>query len=337
MTSPHCRLRQVILALGLVLLGTRDLSAYLKFGVSAGNRVVVLKWSRTPVRYFVLDRAVPGVDAAAFQGAVGRGFRTWESVPTASITYQFAGFTSAEPGAQDGISTIGFQSAPEQDRVLAATSFFVDAVSGELIESDIFFNTTFAWSVASSGEADRFDLESIAVHEIGHLSGLGHSMIGETEMLPTGRRRVLAAETVMFPFAYGPANTQMRTLRADDVAGISDLYPDGGFLDDTGTISGRVTKNGRGVFGAHVLAFSPATGQLISNFSLSSRGDFSIAGLSPGPCVIRVEPIDDAPVDSFFDATDNVDVDFRTTYYERLVAVPRGGDSGAIEITVGPR
>jgi hypothetical protein len=161
-------------------------------------------------------------------------------------------------------------------------------------------------------------------------------MIGETEPRANGRS-VTAAEAVMFPIAFGAGNISARTPRADDVAGISDLYPDGGFEDDTGSISGRVTKNGAGVFGAHVVAFNPATGAMVANFSLDSRGRFSIAGLSPGAHVVRVEPLDDADIDSFFDLDAGTDVNFRVTYFDRLVVVPRGGDSGEIEIQVRPK
>jgi hypothetical protein len=231
---------------------------------------------------------------------------------------------------------LGFQAAPELDRVLASTSFFIDGLTGELLESDVFFNSAFAWSVSDAGEPGRFDLQSIAVHEIGHMNGLGHSMIGETERTASGHR-VLAAETVMFPYAYGSGSIISRTLRADDVAGVSDLYPEDGFLQETGSVSGRVTKDGRGVFGAHVVAFNPATGALISNFTLGSDGAFSIAGLTPGPHVIRVEPLDDADIDSFFELDAGVDADFRIVYHDRLVVVPRGGDSGSIEIQVQNR
>jgi hypothetical protein len=339
MTDPGRPRRTAVSMIVLLLLGTapRDASAYLKFGVAVGNRTLTLKWNRTPVRYYVTNSGVPGVSGADLQGAVSRAFATWQAVSTSSISYQFVGFTSALPGDDDGLSTLGFQAAPELDHVLASTSFLIDDLTGELLESDIFFNSAFAWSVAPGGETGRFDLESIALHEIGHLSGLGHSMIGETELRANGGRSLLAAEAVMFPIAFGPGNISARTPRADDVAGLSDLYPDGGFTDKTGSASGRVTKNGSGVFGAHVVAFSPATGRLIATFTLDSQGRFSIAGLSPGPHLIRVEPLDDADVDSFFDLGAGTDADFRVTFYDRLVVVPRSGDSGAIEIKVQPK
>ena len=323
----------LIIVAGLVLGHARPALAYLKFGVSIGGRSVTLRWTQTPVRYFVTNQGGPGVGATELQDAVGRAFATWQAVPTSAITYQFAGATAALPGRDDGVSTLGFQSRPDMDRVLAATSFLVDASTGALLESDIFFNTAFAWSVASAGESNRYDLESIALHEIGHLSGLAHSALGETELREGGGRRVLAAEAVMFPIAFAAGTIAARTLKADDIAGISDLYPDGDFAQ-LGSISGQVTKDGQPIFGAHVVAFGVATGSIVGGFTLNAQGQFSIAGVSPGPHVVRVEPIDDADVDSFFDTSRTVDVDFRVAFFDRVVVVPRGGDSGQVAVTV---
>ena len=319
----------------LLVAQAQPAQAYLKFGVTVGGKNVSVKWAQSPVKYFISNQGVPGVTAADVQAAVGRAFTTWQSVPTASISYQFAGLTAATPGTDDGLSTIGFQSHPELDRVLASTSFMIDGSTGALIESDIFFNTSFTWSVAPSGEAGKYDLESIALHEIGHLSGLGHSALGETQLSADGGRSVLGSEAVMFPIAFAPGSIAGRTLRADDIAGISDLYPDGDFNQADGSISGSVTKDGKGVFGAHVVAFDPVNGTMVGNFTLNAQGQFSMAGLSPGIHVLRVEPLDDADVDSFFDQSVNpVDVDFLVTFAGGLVVVPRGGDSGAVTIAV---
>jgi hypothetical protein len=310
--------------------------AYTHFGSETSDgRRVTLKWQQTP-SYFVTGASVPGVSAADFQSAIGRAFARWQAVPTAKVTYRFGGVTTAQPGEDDGTSTLGFVNHPELDRVLASTSFLVDDTTGALIESDIFFNASVLWSVAPGGETGRFDLESIATHEIGHFIGLGHSALGETTP-QNGGRNVDSAEAVMFPIAYSRGSIAGRTLKADDIAGISDLYPTQDFAAASGSISGRVTDGGKPSFGAHVVAYDLADGTMVAGFTLTDQGDFAIGGLSPGPHLVRVEPLDDADLESFFEDPKQVDLGFRVTFYNRLVIVPRGGDSGTIAVAVTPK
>jgi len=320
---------------GLLLYGA-NAQAYLKLGSVVGGNIVSLKWGAFPVRYFISNHDVPGVSAPQLRDAVGRAFASWEAVPNTGMSSQFAGFTAASPLDDDNLSVIGFANRPDLDRVLGSTSFTLDVVSGQIVESDIFLNSTFAWSVAADGQAGAYDVESIALHEIGHLHGLGHSALGETQLMGTDRL-VLAAEAVMFPVAFSAGSVNSRTLRADDIAGISDLYGDDTFRHSTGSISGHVTKDGAGVFGAHVVAFSPSTGKMVGGFTLKSDGTFVIAGLDPGPQVVRVEPLDDADPDGFFDSSANVDVNFKPAFSTRLVVVPRGGTASNLEVKVVPK
>ncbi|HEY5616794.1 MAG TPA: matrixin family metalloprotease [Vicinamibacterales bacterium] len=330
-------MRSVLLAIVAVGLFSQPASAYLHFRANDDGQSIVLKWQRMPLRWFARDRGVPGVAASDFQAAMSRAFATWQAVPTASISFQFAGFTGAEPFTDDGVSVLGFQDEPGMDRVLGATAFLIDVVTGEIIESDIFFNTAFLWSTAAAGTASRFDLESVAVHEIGHFLGLGHSALGETEVHADGDRRVLASGAVMFPISLGPGVTRDRELQPDDIAGVSDLYPGGGFRGETGVARGRVTRSGAGVLGAHVAAFNPETGQVIAAFTLNQSGEFEIVGLTPGPHVIRVEPLDDADLDSFFDARDPIDIAFRVTLHDRLFVAPSGGVGERFTVSVQPK
>ena len=138
----------------------------------------------------------------------------------------------------------------------------------------------------------------------------------------------------MFPIAYATSNISGRTLKADDIAGIGDIYPATSFTRDMGSISGKVTKGGKGVLGAHVVAFDMLTKTLVGGFSLSDDGSFVIAGLGPGPHIVRVEPLDDGDIESFFDLTLNIDINFRPQFYDKIVVVPRGGGTSGVELKV---
>ena len=325
----------VLAALAVAVVLTDPVGAYLKLGTRVGNRTESLRWRQFPIRYFVTNSGADGVSAQQFQGAVTRAFGTWHAVENTETASTFVGFVQSQPFVEDGANVIGFLNRPSQDRTLAATTFTIDETDGRILESDIYFNTLFPWSAADGGN-DRYDVESIAVHEIGHLLGLSHSALGETELV-SGGRRVLAAEAVMFPIAFTRGNIADRSLKADDIAGISDIYGTTTFSRSTGSISGKVTKNGRGVQGAHVVAFNPRTGKLVGGFTLNENGDFVIAGLEPGPHVLRAEPLDDGDANSFFDDDFDVDVDFRVAFHDRVVAVPRGGGARGVEIQVSPK
>jgi hypothetical protein len=325
---------RLLLLVVAIVSATQQASAYSHFTVNTGG--ARLHWDAAPVRWFVNDRGVPGVPGGELQSTLARAFATWEAVPTASIAFQFVGPTSAQPFMDDGISVLGFLDEPDQERVLGATTFVVDVLTAEIVEADVFFNSAFLWSTAASGDSARFDLESVAVHEIGHFLGLGHSAIGETEMVPGTGRRVLASGAVMFPISLGRGSTADRQLQPDDIAGVSDLYPDGDFRAGTGAVRGRVRRGGQGVLGAHVVAFNPQTRELIGGFALGDGGEFQIAGLTPGAHVIRVEPLDDADIESFFSAR-GVDVDFLVTFHPRLFVAPAGGVGERIDVPVRPK
>jgi hypothetical protein len=335
----HTTLRHhaaIILSTMLALGHGSPAVAYQTYGTLVGNRMTSVKWSRLPVRYFVTDRGAAGVTSAQFRDATARAFTTWQNVKTATVSATFAGLTSASPDDEDGQNTLGFLTRPDLERVLGSTSYLIDDTTGEILEADIFFNASFPWSVASGGESGKYDLESIILHETGHLFGLGHSALGETELQAGGGRRVIAAESVMFPIAFSPGNINDRTPRADDIAGLSEIYPATGFSSDSGSMSGRVTKNGQGVLGAHVVAFNPATGALVGNFTQDKQGNVTISSLAPGLYIVRVEPIDDADLESFFDDSmiPDVDIRFRVAYFQGFVVVPPGGGSQPFEVKV---
>ena len=77
------------------------------------------------------------------------------------------------------------------------------------LSGDLHFNDRFDFVVGSGNAAsDRFDLETTALHELGHSLGLGHSTVPTAVM-----------------YAYAPVVGTKRVLEPDDIAGIRALYP----------------------------------------------------------------------------------------------------------------
>jgi hypothetical protein len=50
--------------------------------------------------------------------------------------------------------------------------------------------------------------------------------------------------------------------------------------------------------------------------------------------VLRWNRLDEGDIESFFEATLGVDVNFRPKFYERLVVVPKGGGARNADIVV---
>ena len=317
-----------------------DAYHFLETDTPAGN-VVNLHWSSAnfPVRYYVNDRQPLDFNLQDELDGLAASFQTWQDVDTATITFQLAGTTDAEPFVFfDGKSTLGFLSDPDLEGtgILGATLQVINTFTGEIVEADTLFSNFFVWSVNPAGEPNTFDFVSVATHEIGHFCGLDHSLVGVVQT--TGfRRRPVPGSAIMYPYSFGPGTVTGRTLTADDEAAISLLYPESSFTRSTGKLSGKITKGGNGLAFAHVVAFNPFTGETIGAFADES-GNYSIEGLRPGPQVVRVSPITDPAAPSDFGFSEaGIDLDWSDTLYTNGRAeVVAGGDAKGVDVEVKP-
>lgn len=102
---------------------------------------------------------------------------------------------------------------PYEGKALAATLVTLNARTNEMLDTDIAINGESAgfriFEGSVSAEETRYDLQNTLTHEVGHALGLMHNMSDE--------------RTVMFPSA-APGETSKRTLAADDIAGLVELY-----------------------------------------------------------------------------------------------------------------
>ncbi len=220
-------------------------------------------------------------------------FQSWSSVSTALVSFQEgAPFNGADAGF-DQINHLSVVPVNYPFGALAVTlvySFSSPGIDqfgrkidfpGQILEADIVFNPTALYSLDVVTPSDRFDLQSVATHEIGHLLGLDHTALSAATMFPTLARQV----------------NYQRSLSPEDAVAISKLYPAGTFFSSRGGVNGVVrTSAAAGVFGAHVVVVD-ASGRTVASAFTDTGGNYQILGLEPGQYATYVEPLD-GPVSS---------------------------------------
>ncbi|MQM07764.1 hypothetical protein Taro_040607 [Colocasia esculenta] len=162
-------------------------------------------WPRSNNHLTYTFTSTSGIAASssAIRAVFARAFSRWSAVTTltfseaaiplmADITIGFYGGDHGDGEPFDGVlGTLAHAFSPPDGR------FHLDAAENWVAEGD----------VAAAESLSAVDLESVAVHEIGHLLGLGHSTVPEAIMYPTIR-----------------AGTRKVDLSQDDVDGIQSLY-----------------------------------------------------------------------------------------------------------------
>jgi hypothetical protein len=249
---------------------------------------------------------------------VQSAFQVWEDVPTSHASYVHAGSLPVDvdasnfapyfdPEVPDGYSAVVFDDTGDIFELLFGADSGVLGFAGpewayvypwcEVIEGAAFLN-----GPAFTDATHAFD---VMVHEFGHYTGLGHSAVNGQTFLgdtsgPTphdtfGPPPDLTVIETMYPFYFGP-DSGTGTLAADDVAGLSTLYSEDGFLEGTGTIVGTVydTDGVRRRSGVNVIArnlanpFEDAVSALSGHFAYDTSQDdpetgvFMLTGLTPG-------------------------------------------------------
>jgi hypothetical protein len=314
----------------LIVFPWQSLSGYVRITTSVG---ATPRWVEAAIPYSISDAGSPQIPNGSEFLAVVAAFDAWEGVASSNVNLEYQGTTPISTAGRDGTNLVTFVDdtglgALLGTTTLAATFSFFNNVGGELVfeESDIAFNPSHV--LTTSGESDRFDIQSVMTHEVGHMLGLDHSGL---------------ISSVMAPFA-SQDQTDQRVPQYDDIAGVTEIYPDPISTPAVGVIQGSVTSNGADVFGAHVVAMD--SGGTVLTSTMSARdGTYTIRFLPVGDYRVYAEPLDQ-PVSSqhipgFYST---LSTDFGTTYYgdtrfqseASTVGVSSGGTSSGTDIRVLP-
>jgi len=238
------------------------------------------------IQYFISDQApgplMPGDNLTAVYSQIRQAAEVWNGVASSSLRLHFGGTRNiATPQTVPGIDVVFDDNLPPG--IVAQTTL--------TFPSDLTFlsakGTTFvpilrsklqlrkdltASGYQQSSYTDAFFMT--LVHEFGHTLGLQHTFTSATMSTAITR-----------------ATTRGAPLAADDVSGISLLYPAGGYASSTGSITGQVTvaASGAGVNLASVVALS-TSGVAVSGMTRPD-GTYQIDGIPPGQYYVYVHPL----------------------------------------------
>lgn len=317
-----------MLALAVLSGAARPALAYHPITVAAGP----LRWSGGNVSFVIQVTGSDDIADTSDDTAIREAFAAWNVIDSMNITFveDTGANRSRTDWSADSIHLVLFDETnatsffPVGSGIIAITP--VQYSGARIIDADIIFNGG-EFSFSTTGEGDRYDIQAIATHEIGHMFGLDHS-------------GCIAA--TLFPYA-DPGATLARAPSQDDIAGATLLYPG---TNDFATATGSVvrTADGTAVSGAHVVALD-GDGLVVASALSAANGSFSLFGLPPGTTYwFYATPLDgpagEGDLSSAFPA--RIDIDVAGTYLGgngTPTSVPIGaqGTYPVGTISAGPR
>lgn len=179
---------------------------------------ISLRWSERVIPYGI--RAGANVEVSHIETAFG----TWSSNNCTDIEFQYVGIVDEAAGGNQVVfiregwsSPVGRDPRPLDAVAVTLTTFARD--DGEIRSAVIEVNEerfSFAevTEACQSDELEVYDLIAVVTHEVGHFIGLDHTtffngMPGDPTMAPM----------------VGECEADKRTLEADDIEGLCQIYP----------------------------------------------------------------------------------------------------------------
>jgi hypothetical protein len=253
-----------------------------------------LYWRGACVSYSVVRAASARITLAEATPLIDQAFTTWTS---AACSGGAVGIAASATDPVDCSEVKYNQNGPNQNMIafrdtswpysdpnntLGLTTVTFNADTGEIYDADMEINASGKnLTVGDPVPANGYDLLSVVTHEAGHFLGLAHAT---------------SATSTMFA-SYKPGTTSLRSLTADDVAGLCSIYPSSSernvstVVDPSGTLASTACdptpRHGFGTTCAENPAPSQDKGCTITPKSTSASPMMALAGILSGILVRR--------------------------------------------------
>jgi hypothetical protein len=243
-------------AAALLLFGATEARAYRMIQNSSTGRTTTgvrvtcdspggfTHWTRSSIAYR-LNPAGQG-SKSGVPAAIQAALAAWTNVTPAGYTLSYGGTTNAG-FSTDGTNAMVWTTGNGCSGSCLALTALVLTSGQEIVETDVMFNQVYTWNTSGSD----YDVQAIAVHEVGHGLGIHHTELTKRNGRPS-----------MYAAYFG---TGGRTLETDDRSALNcaaSRYPmAGGALasagDDPATaVRGGVTLRTRVGDGRTTLRFA---------------------------------------------------------------------------------